>query len=651
MSQFSVFATKDLALPDPNLAFANCECASCGTQFAVQASLAEPFCVHCGADDISVLPQPVTASVHQLVADHDPSFVTCASCDVHLVISSALEETGSLFCPCCGNHAAHASLDEGATFGAEHEGRTEVHMHSGSNIDPQAPLNKEQKPEDRQSNPAAAKRNEHNQEIANWGDLEDIDFDDDLDWEEDPDDMVDIVGYDDDAFGDHDYPDYTNQLANLTDEQLSKMLDSIDSTVASLEKTLAGVDCDFKVGDSQTVIDDLSNDKDRVSNPAAATREEHHLEHPVEASEDDEEHEEEASKKKDHKEEKKEGEHKGKDGKHMKKEEANVTNPPGAEGRAPEFNFPSEKEVFDNSVAKEKLSQTHTNPDGTDNSNNRDAYPAHEHPSVNLLDIVRSGEAGNPPIHFGRIESSILAYVGPYTVAKLDKEEVNSQYQQNFDTMQYLQAIANSVEIAGFDATLKDFGFKLLQVKAQSPEMASLHQSKVETAALKLVEAREEANLEDIKSCMAIAMTGYTKDFWQQSNPLRQELCTTLEGAGLRSAARTVNEAIASAGDSYAEAVLAKTWEILSMPVEARNAIVQAITGSTHLSARSSEKTTAAVTYSDIAGALDNPMTGVRETAGLVQGKPARPGASNSGNAVQRTVQQFRQSGHRLFNN
>ena len=223
VSKFSVFATKDLALPDPNLAFASCECASCGTQFTVQASLDEPFCVQCGSDDTKVESNTtVTASVHKLVPEQDPSYVTCATCATHLVISSAIEQSGVLFCPCCGNSAVHAS-DEGVTFGPEHEGRTEVHMHSGENIDPQEPLDKCAKPEDRVSNPAAAKRDHENQEVANWGHLEDIDEDDDYDLDDmDDDDMdlVDTIGEDDDAhWCDDDYPDASNQLAASEEDE------------------------------------------------------------------------------------------------------------------------------------------------------------------------------------------------------------------------------------------------------------------------------------------------------------------------------------------------------------------------------------------------------------------------------------------------
>jgi hypothetical protein len=627
VSQFSVFATKDLALPDSNLAFASCECASCGTPFAVQASLEEPFCVHCGADDVKVLPQPVTASVHQLVADQDPSFVTCAGCDNHLVISSAMEQAGALFCPCCGTSATHAGLDEGVSFGAESEGRTEVHMHSGEQINPQAPLDKDHDNDDRLSNPAAAKRDEHNHEHANWDHLEDIDDSDldDLDDEDDLDDLVDIIGEDDDYL-DSDFP--PDELSSISDEELSNLLNELDNTVAKIAETASG--CEFKVGDAQKVIDSDNDSKDRVSNPAAAETHEHHHEVPVEAKKHDE---------KDEKDEK--------HGKHMKKEESNVTNPPGAEGRLPEFEHPSAAEVFDHSAAKDKLEQKHVNPDGTDNSVNRDAYPASDHPAISLLDIVRTSEKGEPPIRIGRVEATILAYVGNYTVAALEKEQVNAQYQQHFDRQEYLQAIANSVQIAGLDQTLADFGFKLLTVKANNEAIASLHQSRVETAAATLVAGREEASVKEIRNTMAVALAGFTKDFWNESNPLQVELCQTLEGVGLHTAAKVVNQAIASAGDQYADLVLAKTFELLEMPVEARNAIASTIMGSKHIAAREEKASVKpSVSYSDLASSLSNPMLGVAETASVAQ-----PVGRQSGSPVQRTVDQFRQSGRRLFNN
>lgn len=618
MSQFSVFATKDLALPDPNLAFASCECASCGTPFAVQASLEEPFCVHCGADDVKVLPQPVTASVHQLVADQDPSYTVCAGCDTNLVISSAMEQAGALFCPCCGMSATHASADEGVSFGGEHEGRTEVHMHSGEHINPQTNLDKDQDHDDRLSNPAAAKRDEHNHEKAGWDSLEDID-DDDLDWdEEDPDDLVDIIGVDDDSL-DADFPN--DQLAGISDEELSALLDSLDSTVAKVAEVAS--DCEFKVGDAQEVIDSDNNSKDRVSNPAAAETHEHHHEVPVEAKKQDEKEEHDKS---------------------MKKEESNVTNPPGAEGRLPPFEFPSEQELHNNSNAKEKLDQKHVNPDGTDNSVNRDAYPASEHPAVSLLDIVRTSGEGEKPIRFGRVESTILAYVGNHTVAALEKEAVNAQYQPHFDRQEYLQAIANSVQIAGLDQTLSDFGFKMLMVKANNEAIAALNTDRIETAAAEMAAGREEASIKEIQNTMAVALAGFNKDFWNESNPLRVELCQTLEGAGLHTAAKVVNQAIASASDAYAELVLAKTFELLSMPVEARNAIASTIMGSKHLAAREEKASVGGVKYGDIAQSLSNPMVGVAETASVSQP------VGRQGSPVQRTVAQFKESGRRLFN-
>lgn len=597
----SVFASKSPSLPTADTAFASFGCSGCGNDFSVQASLAEPFCVLCGCDDVVKNGEAVTASVHDAICETaNNAVVECSGCSTFLVMSSAVEDNNVVYCSACGtdNHF-ESDRDEQACvkIGAERDGRTDIEVLPDCTKDMQAELDKHQKPSDRVSNPAAAKRNSTNEQVA--------DLDDVLST------LETIAYHEDDDFDDLDNDDF--------DDLDNDDLDDLDDETA-----------EFHTQDMQKLLDDDQDDSDRVSNPAAAERDDNNQ---VKS--------ELAARKASHKARKKmpkrvvddlDDEDEDSD-----MEKASV---PGATNDQPEFNFPSEQEVFNNSVAKQKLEQKTVQPDGTNNTVNEDAFKTKP---VSLLDIVRTSLPGNPPIRFGRVEASILAYVGPYTVAQLERDSVAASVRDQFDTQNYIQAIANSVQLAGLDETLANFGFNMLSVQTNSPALAALAHDRVEAKAQELAAQTNQAQLDEVQACLAIASTGYTKSFWANENPIRGAMVRAFEQAGFRNPHKTVDLALASVQDEYNRVLIAEAFNLLQMPVEARNAIAASIGASRHISERAS----AGVSEdNNVIASLSQPMRGVNEVVASV------PSASSTGarsNAVQSTVARLKQSGSGLF--
>lgn len=539
----SVFASQKPSLPSAEVAFASFGCEGCGNHFSVQAAMSDPFCVLCGCDNTTRLQDAVVASALDPISEEaNCGVVVCSGCDQHLVMSSAVEQNGVVFCSVCGtdNHfTSEAGSDEDedddeedacVKVGAESEGRTDIEALPTHTPDAQKVINEGEPEGHRESNPADAHRNADNEEVkAGEGEF--------------------------------------------------------------------GGKCEFTTKDAQQHINQGEPEGHRDSNPANA--------------------------------------HRNEDNEEVKANTATAS-VPGAEGSQPEFKFASEQEAFDASVAKQKLDQKTVQPDGTDNSVNEDANKTKP---VSLLDIVRTSKAGNPPIRFGRVEASILAYVGHHTVAVLEEANVNVNVREHFKTQAYLEAIANSVEISGFDETLASFGFEMLTIASNDPALAALAQDRVEARAAELASATHQAGAEELTACLAIASTGITKQFFDVGNPIRDAMVAAFEGAGLRNPHRIVDEALASSQDGYNKALITEAVNLLSMPVEARNAIAKTVGNTRHLHERASTNEST----STVVASLRQPMVGVNEVTASVPRQGGVGSGVAGGNAVQRTVTQLRQ--------
>jgi len=101
----AVLATRGAKDKLPNVEMAAYSCGGCKHTFAVQASLAQPFCISCGAGEL----KRVTSGLGKIqalskVADKDLMSVVCASCNAHNAMSVSLARTldGRMNCVTCG---------------------------------------------------------------------------------------------------------------------------------------------------------------------------------------------------------------------------------------------------------------------------------------------------------------------------------------------------------------------------------------------------------------------------------------------------------------------------------------------------------------------------------------------------------------------
>lgn len=604
MSHLTVFAAHQPTYPPADIAFVSRSCTACTTDFRVQASLTSPFCPSCGNAESAALSAPETASTETNAEQFGPdaAAIVCATCDTGLVLSKGIETAGHVFCVCCGTDNEFAATTAAVAAEETAAGGEEETASDAAKIDPSVVVDADIDDNDEDGNPVVqlcaadgVEKATLEGALAELADIDDDDsFDDDDEDEEDLDDIPDI------------------QTANILDT-MGKEADGLDNPngpedlsqtqtagveVAAAEP-VAVVVAEVDVGDPN---DKTANSDGRDGNPATK-----------DAAEDVKN--------------RKEG---NAAGDAIRKEHPN-TKPDG-------------KHASHDSGAQQKLSQTNVSPNGTDG-----ALPNENRPSpVNLLDIVRA-DSKQAMVQFARLDDTILCYVGKITVAALEKDEVNASVRQHFDSQAYLDSIMSSVQLSGLYDTLSDYGFQALTVNATSEQLAALSNEKVESRVRAEIANVEKSGLDEVRACLGIASTGLTKNFFALTNPLREELCSVFTQAGLKNPQRMIDTAFASAADGYNAVLVEKAFDILQMPVLARNELSKAIGTANHVTARTIEEGSVTVApevstsqpkTNTILASLKTPMQAARgETVT----------ASTGGSAVARTVSELKAQGLSVF--
>lgn len=207
-----------------------------------------------------------------------------------------------------------------------------------------------------------------------------------------------------------------------------------------------------------------------------------------------------------------------------------------------------------------------------------------------LLESLEATASADAPLvaRFIRTKDSIVAFLGEHAVAVLNKAEVASARQDAYELPTYIKALTASVQTHGLAQTLEDFGFRKLSVKVDSKALASLAQSKVEARAVEIASEQTAQVASEFRACMAIASQGLNKNFWNGEhgvNKLKAALASELKAAGMtKGAERLLDRVFAANADLYNQALLAQASELMSQPVELRNAVANAISGANYKS-------------------------------------------------------------------
>lgn len=197
---------------------------------------------------------------------------------------------------------------------------------------------------------------------------------------------------------------------------------------------------------------------------------------------------------------------------------------------------------------------------------------------VKLLDLAAVSGDKETVIRFTNNGAAIIASVNDISVAAQYKDDLPESNRGLFNDQAYLTALTNSVNTAGLEQTIADFGFRPLTVSIRSKALAQLAQERVTAAAQELAADESHKLAVEIKACMAIASTGITKSFWSGSkHPIRDALVSELASAGVSQPSRIVNRALAKSNDLYNKEVIEKAFELMEKPVEVRNSLAHAI--------------------------------------------------------------------------
>lgn len=221
--------------------------------------------------------------------------------------------------------------------------------------------------------------------------------------------------------------------------------------------------------------------------------------------------------------------------------------------------------------------------DKGDNKPGNEIASDEETDELSLVDAVDSDpETAKANVTFARVGNTIHAFVGDVAVASQKSIDVPAQRQAIFASDNYITALANNCNVAGLNATLNDFGFKHTSIKVNASKIGALSEDRVSERAKVIASANTTMHTKELASCMGIAAIGITKGFWpgkQNRNPVRDTMVATLKDIGVRNPERIVDRAFAASGDDYNITLIAKAEELLQMPVDARNAIADAVQG------------------------------------------------------------------------
>jgi len=193
---------------------------------------------------------------------------------------------------------------------------------------------------------------------------------------------------------------------------------------------------------------------------------------------------------------------------------------------------------------------------------------------------VLSFAAQDAAIGFYRVKDKVFASVGDLTVAVQAKADLVESRHELFDSPRYMQALASSVKSLGLEQTIEDFGMRKLTIAGLSKETANaMSDERIQTTASAMAVQKTEAMAGELRSCLAIASVAMGKGFYGKKhvNGLKKALASAMKSTGMRNPERELDRAFATASDDYHSDLLELAFDLMSQPLDARNAIASAV--------------------------------------------------------------------------
>ena len=130
----------------------------------------------------------------------------------------------------------------------------------------------------------------------------------------------------------------------------------------------------------------------------------------------------------------------------------------------------------------------------------------------------------------------------------------------------------------GVSEGLMNMGFKPMKIRLPVKNVVQSHVAQALASTQEENKQRLESVSSDIRAALSTAAVGINKGFFSDiTNPVKVDLYTVLSSAGVKNAEVLIDNAFANSADDYHRVLLAKAFDLMQKPVEARNEISQAV--------------------------------------------------------------------------
>lgn len=194
---------------------------------------------------------------------------------------------------------------------------------------------------------------------------------------------------------------------------------------------------------------------------------------------------------------------------------------------------------------------------------------------VNMVDELDGNE--DVELSFVHIDKNVHLIGKQQIVATLSEADAGDNAEM-MHTEQFRKAVAHSIETLGLKKAVAQYGFKPAIVKIP---LKKTFAKAVEASVAKHTKALSTAQrevFEDVSQCLDISAAGFAGNFWRgKVDPLKAALANELKSVGVKNSTVFIDRVFASHAVAHVQQVIELAKEIIKKPVEARNALAQAI--------------------------------------------------------------------------
>ena len=174
-------------------------------------------------------------------------------------------------------------------------------------------------------------------------------------------------------------------------------------------------------------------------------------------------------------------------------------------------------------------------------------------------------------------ETKWYAVVNKSPVAVATMHSAGQEKSAIFTTDNFRRGTETLMAQMGVAEGLLGMGFQSLKVRVPVRNVVRSHVAQALASTQNDAQSKLDSIETDIRAALATSAVGLNKGFFSETNPLKAAMYSALSSAGLKNAEVLIDNVFAENADDYHRTLLAKSFELLRKPVEARDEISKAI--------------------------------------------------------------------------